>query len=221
MVSSISNGVKSRISADDVPSVIRSQLIADPQLPRTTPTASSWQIPTHQSVGAIRSPDLPLKADFAVIGSGIAACGVTRSLLSNCLSANKTVVVLEARGLCSGATGRNGGQLTRLPPTRHEFMVKEFGVEQANKVMRLTVRGLNEMHKLAESRGPKFLEETKKTRLEKFFAYYDEESWKEAIEAIKLYEKEVPEDKGAYQLVSKEDTAKVSSICALFPSYGC
>ncbi|KAH7024768.1 FAD dependent oxidoreductase-domain-containing protein [Microdochium trichocladiopsis] len=198
--------------AGEVPAKIREQLTADPQLPRATPTQSPWQEQPHPEVGHIQSASLPTRVDFAVIGSGVAALGVTRSLLTNVASGTSTVAVFEARGLCSGATGRNGGQLTRLPPPRHTFMVKRFGVEQANKVMRLTVKGLDKMHQLAEAQGDEFLKKTRRTRLEKFFAYYDEASWNETIEAIKLYEQEIPEDKGVYRQVSKEETASVYGL---------
>jgi hypothetical protein len=193
----------------DIPSTILQQLVADPQLPRTDPTTSSWQTPINVDVGSIQSAQLPQQVDYAVIGSGVAACGVTKSLLENPQSQNESVGVFEARGLCSGATGRNGGQLTRLPPTRHTQMVKQLGVEEANKVMRLTVRGLETMHALAESQGPEFLHATRKTRLQKFFAYFDETSWSETVEAVKLYEKCVPQDRGVYELVSKEETESV------------
>lgn len=163
-------------------------------------------------MGGIQSSVLPQKVDYAIIGSGVAACGVTKSLLSSSASESKSVAVFEARGLCSGATGRNGGQLTRLPPTRHTFMAENFGMTQANKIMRYTVKGLDEMHNLAKSQGPELLKFSKLTKTEKFFAYYDEESWIETQEAIKLYEQEVPEDKGVYELVSKEETASVSAL---------
>jgi glycine/D-amino acid oxidase-like deaminating enzyme len=203
---------------EKVVGTIRKQLISDPQLPHQTPTTALWQLPIAEDIGGIQSSHLPEKVDYAIIGTGVAGCGVTRSILTNSRSGSTTVGVFEARGLCSGATGRNGGQLTRLPPTRHTFMVEEFGTEQANKIMRLTVRGLQEMHSLAESQGPDFLAATKKTHTEKFFAYFDQESWTETVEAVKLFETEVPEEKGAYELVSKEETAAVRSgpDCPLF-----
>ena len=195
--------------AKRVPLIIREQIMSDPQLPRPKPTTSLWQEPINRWVGSVESSLLPQKADFVVIGSGVAACGVVRSLLTNSGSGKASVALLEARGLCSGATGRNGGQLTRLPPTRHKLMVENFGEEQARKVMRLTVKGLDMMHGLAESQGPEFLKRSKKQRTEKFFAYYDQDSWLETVEAIELFEQEVPEDRGVYELVSKEETASV------------
>ncbi|KAI6081274.1 FAD dependent oxidoreductase-domain-containing protein [Hypoxylon rubiginosum] len=200
----------------DLPGVIRSQLTQDPQLPRSNPTVSSWQIPQNPHVGAIKSSQLPRKVDYAVIGSGVAACGVVRGLLSNLSSGSKTVTVFEARGLCSGATGRNGGQLTRLPPTRHTYILENFGAEQANKVLRLTVKGLEEMHQLAASQGKDFQEYCRIRRLEKFFAYYDEESWNETVEAVKLLEQEIPEERGVYQLVTKEETSSKYKLNGAF-----
>lgn len=199
----------SNTSQPDIGSVILRQITDDPQIPRANSTISQWQVPAHPTVSSIQSSSLPSKVDYLVVGSGVAACGVTRSLLTNSKSGNASVAVFEARGLCSGATGRNGGQLTRLPPTRHAYMVENFGLEQANKIMRLTAKGLDAMHDLAESQGPDVVKHVRKTRLEKFFAYFDEKSWNETVEAIKLFEREIPEEKGVYELVSAEDAQKV------------
>jgi glycine/D-amino acid oxidase-like deaminating enzyme len=192
--------------------VIRDQLTQDPELPRPNPTLSLWQVPQNPHVGSVQSTELPQTVDYAIIGSGVAACGVARSLLSNSLSGSSSVAVFEARGLCSGATGRNGGQLTRLPPTRHTIMTDIIGAKEANKVMRLTVMGLEEMRKLANSQGPELRAASRLRDTEKLFAYYDEQSWNETVESVKLYEQEVPEDRGIYSLVSKEETASVSLI---------
>ena len=120
------------------------------------------------------------------------------------------VTVFEARELCSGATGRNGGQLTRLPPTSYTTFVKDFGTEQANKIFRFTTRGLGEMHKLAESQGPEIFNHSLKTRVEKLFGYYDESLWLETVDAITAFEEQIPEDRGVYQLVSQEEARTVS-----------
>lgn len=199
-----------KITEKDYPSIILKQITEDPSLPRTDPTTSLWQVPGHHAVANAQSSVLPQRVDYAIIGSGVAACGAAKSILSSSASGSKSVAVFEARGLCSGATGRNGGQLTRLPPTRHTFMAENFGMAQANKIMRYTVKGLQEMHNLAESQGPELLKFSKFTKTQKFFAYYDEQSWIETQEAIELYEQEMPEDKGVYELVSKEETASVS-----------
>ncbi|KAH7009509.1 hypothetical protein EDB80DRAFT_750144 [Ilyonectria destructans] len=52
---------------------------------------------------------LPESRDVVVIGSGITAASVVRTLLQDDKSCS--VTILEAHTLCSGATGRNGGHL--------------------------------------------------------------------------------------------------------------
>jgi glycine/D-amino acid oxidase-like deaminating enzyme len=194
----------------NLPETIRQQLAQDPQLPRPNPTISGWQIPQNPDVGAIQSTQLPREVDYLVVGSGVASCGVVRSILTNSLSGSKTVAVFEARGLCSGATGRNGGQLTRLPPTRHTYLAEKIGMEEANKIVRLTVNGLEWMHKLAAAQGPEFEKFCRIRRLEKFFAYYDKESWHETAKAVELLEKELPDERGVYKPVSAEECDSVS-----------
>ena len=50
--------------------------------------------------------ELPLTADYVVIGSGISGTCISWFLLEQ--NPQLQVVVLEAREVCSGATGRNG-----------------------------------------------------------------------------------------------------------------
>ena len=190
--------------------VITEQITADPCLPRAGPTTSLWQLPRHPRVSSIQSPQLLDESDYVVIGSGIAGCGAVKTLLESPASGRSAVTLLEARTLCSGATGRNGGQLTRVPPTLYPYMSEQFGTEQAKKVMKFTARGLDEMRALAASQGPEIEEFVKHQRLEKIFICYDKQSWDETVEAVALFEKENPEEKGTYTLVSPEECDKVS-----------
>ncbi|CAK7206775.1 hypothetical protein SEUCBS139899_009581 [Sporothrix eucalyptigena] len=195
---------------------ILNQLTQDPDLPQPVPTKSLWQVPGNSAVANAQSTNLPQYADYVIIGSGIAGVSVARTLLSHAATGTKTVAVLEARTLCSGATGRNGGQLTRLPPTRHAYMVEQFGLAEANKIMRLTVHGLREMHAATEAHGDTFKAFTRVTRLEKFFAYFDQQSWNETLAALRYLEEQLPEDHGAYQIVSKEEAEskyKLKGVC--------
>jgi hypothetical protein len=170
----------------DLPAFIRKQLHQDPQLPRPDPTVSAWQTPVNPGISSAQSAQLPKEVDYVVIGSGIAGLGVTKELLTNPKSKSQTISVLDARTVCSSATGRNGGQLTRIPPTRHTFMMQEFGAEQAKKIVQLTRQGLEEMRKLVVEQGPEFVETSRLTELEKFFGYYDKASWDETVESVRI-----------------------------------
>ena len=82
-------------------------------LPSAKPTASFWQTShPNELVNHRSTPELPEQAEVIVIGSGITSAFVVQELLESTTSA--TVLVLEARTTCSGATGRNGGHLQPL-----------------------------------------------------------------------------------------------------------
>ena len=189
--------------------VIWDQITADPNLPREHSTTSLWQLLRHPQVGSIQSAALPEQVDHIVIGSGIAGLGAVRTLLESPEAGRQTVTVLEARNLCSGATGRNGGQLTRVPPTLFPILSESFGTEQAKKIFKYTVDGLQEMKQLATAHGSETESYSRYQPLEKFFAYYDEQSWRETVEGVEHYERENPEDKGIYNLVSKQECDSV------------
>src|SRR5687767_1079726 len=48
---------------------------------------------------------LPSQAEIVVIGAGLLGCSIAYQLAKR----GKQVVVLDKRGICSGASGRNGG----------------------------------------------------------------------------------------------------------------
>lgn len=83
-------------------------------LPRENPTVSYWQDPPSYLADARTTADLPEKADIVIIGSGITGAAIAWNLLGSDAEAKDgdsippSVVMLEARTACSGATGRNG-----------------------------------------------------------------------------------------------------------------
>jgi glycine/D-amino acid oxidase-like deaminating enzyme len=76
-------------------------------LPTANPTVSYWQDPPDAIADHRSAPDLPSSADTVIIGSGITGAAVAWNLLSQSTDPG-SIVMLEARQACSGATGRNG-----------------------------------------------------------------------------------------------------------------
>lgn len=185
------------------------QISGDPGLPQPKPTVSSWQVPSHPAVGSAQSKVLPRTTDFLIIGSGITGLGVAKTLLEDPTSGSKTVTVLDARGLCSGATGRNGGQLVKPYALRFAQLADDFGLETATKIARLALYTLEEMHRLADSYDDDLRREAVARRVTKRIVYMDKASWGRVQAAVDLYETHLPEEKGSFQRVPKEEVESV------------
>jgi hypothetical protein len=73
------------------------------ELPSPDSTASYWHVePSDRLLGHRTTPDLPAEADIVVVGSGITGAFAARELVN----AGRSVLLLEAREACWGATGR-------------------------------------------------------------------------------------------------------------------
>ncbi|KAF5670466.1 oxidoreductase [Fusarium denticulatum] len=68
--------------------------------------SSPGPLDNHQSTA-----ELPSKCDILIIGAGFSGASLVTHMISQPESKGKSIVVLEARQLCSGATGRNGGHI--------------------------------------------------------------------------------------------------------------
>jgi glycine/D-amino acid oxidase-like deaminating enzyme len=110
-------------------------------LPVPNPTTSHWQTPEHRLARHRSTPDLPSEADIVVIGSGITAAFFALDILiaDHGIPGNMNMVVLEARTMCSGATGRNGGHLVVDGSARNER--REWEERVWDMVAEVAVRG--------------------------------------------------------------------------------
>lgn len=80
-------------------------------LPVSNPTKSYWIQAASSPLRDHRStPDLPATCDVLIIGSGYTGSAIAY-WLSQFTNEPLSMVMLEARDVCGGATGRNGGQL--------------------------------------------------------------------------------------------------------------
>ena len=76
-------------------------------LPTPTSTNSFWHSePNAFLIGHRTTEDLPAEADIVIVGSGITGTSAASYLAEDARANGKSIVVLEAREACWGATGR-------------------------------------------------------------------------------------------------------------------
>jgi hypothetical protein len=85
-------------------STVQKRLKLSPGLPVNDPTLPYWTVPPV-NLPARNNTTLPSHVDVLIIGSGITGVSCARTLLKKGPPGLR-VLVLEARDVCSGATGR-------------------------------------------------------------------------------------------------------------------
>ena len=106
----------------------RSKLIMTPNyFPVPKPSKSYWIENADSRLQHYRDKrGIPDKADVVIIGSGFTGTAVAAGLLLE-REFKGNVVILEARDVCSGATGRNGGHLRAYYYENHSTYVERYG----------------------------------------------------------------------------------------------
>lgn len=145
-------------------SQVAARMRAAPGYPPAKPTLSQWQDdPPFPELVDVQTPGgPPPTADIVIIGSGISGVAIARTALRELRRKGKLsavggtrVVVLEARQLCSGATGRNGGH---IKPSSHEVfhnLVSKQGLapERAARICAFQLSHLDALTELARAEG--------------------------------------------------------------------
>ena len=122
-----------------------------PSLPLPNPTISYWQEPPSSLANHRTTPELPRIVDTLIIGSGITGATLAYNLLNQ--PSPPSVLVLEARTACSGATGRNGGHTKCVAYREILDNVKDLGEEEAAKIARLGYSCMKKTHAFAREHG--------------------------------------------------------------------
>ncbi|KIJ24528.1 hypothetical protein M422DRAFT_274673 [Sphaerobolus stellatus SS14] len=119
--------------------------------PHPNPSISFWLQGTRSSplLGHRTTPTLPDTVDVVIIGSGLSGAATAYFLLTG-PNPPKSVIILEAREACAGATGRNGGHCRPDCYRGYRGYKETFGKEQAFKVLANEMDTLNLMQEIIE-----------------------------------------------------------------------
>ncbi|KAL1848450.1 hypothetical protein Plec18170_008048 [Paecilomyces lecythidis] len=185
---------------------LTAEIIArDPGLPRKNPTQSYWQKDPHP-LAAVQSASLPATTDIAVIGSGITGASVTKSLLEQHDSCQ--VTLFEARTLCSGATGRNGGQLAVNAAETYLQLKESVGAIMAGKIVQFNMENLDRLRVVASEISA----DAELTNLVKLRCFKDAKSFQAVKEGVAALEVDHPSFKGIYEILSSERCEKEHGV---------
>ncbi|KKA26148.1 hypothetical protein TD95_003640 [Thielaviopsis punctulata] len=161
-------------------SQIRDRAASPVKLPVADPLPSYW---VRGPCAKYSDGKLPALADVVIIGSGISGAMTAWNILQTAAFRGKSILMLEARDVCSGATGRNGG---------HTKGAVYFGYSgggdkgEAIKTIRLQEENIAALHRLAAELNIDCGQE----KCDTLDIFYNSNTWENSKESIRKLEKD-------------------------------
>ncbi|KAF4456424.1 hypothetical protein F53441_1428 [Fusarium austroafricanum] len=188
-ISAISSGLKTILKLHRQFSALLDRASSEPGFPVPKPTSSYWlDNPPFPALCDIQDDELPPEADIVIIGSGITGAAVAKSLLE--LSGSKLrVVVCEARQICSGATGRNGGHVKSAPYDEFAMFRNKLGAEDARRIVRFKRSHLKMIQQLGEG-----FEKAEVREVETVDVFVEKKDFEKAKKQVDEVRKWMPEE---------------------------
>lgn len=123
------------------------------KFPHDKPGACFWTNRTAELHEFRSSEALPDHSDIVIIGAGFAGAStayhLTKRNAFNSAQA-KSITILEARGVCTGATGRNGGHIRPDLYGHIPTYIDRAGVEKGAAIAEFEVRNLRAVKRVIE-----------------------------------------------------------------------
>ena len=177
-------------------------------LPKANPTTSYWQDPPASLSQHRTTSSLPSSASVVIVGSGITGVSLAYTLLSQNPSQNPvpTIVLLEARTACSGATGRNGGHTKCASYRSFLENVNNLGQEEAAKIVRFEYNCMKSVHAFARDNNI----DCDSWEGDTVDVIYDKKEWDLAHAAVKAIRRILGEEDNAakYKFWDANDTER-------------
>lgn len=186
------------------------QRVSEPRPPQASTTKSFWQqYPPFPELVNVRSETLPSSVDIVIIGSGIAGASVAHTILKECHATGDTrrIVLLEARELCSGATGRNGGHIKAEAYHLYAQYKARFGAARAKKLCEFQLMHLPILLDIARLEG---LDDAEAREVETVDVFTDRGMWEKAQGTLQELRKDVPELAEDYSIHTAVEAQEVN-----------
>lgn len=181
--------------------------MADPGLPASNPTTSFWQSLPRLHVQVTQSETLPETRDIVILGSGITGCSVAHWLLRE--DNRISITVLDARGICSGATGRNGGHVRCVAVQDYDRLSRKYGHDAAVKMVRFSLSHFESIASTAREFGNRVFEDSELREVQTVSAILDQAKMNDMTAMLKRFNTAFPDLKGQWTICGPEQAAKV------------
>lgn len=121
--------------------------------PVSNSTKSFWQIPGHNLSDLRSTAELPTHSDIVIVGGGYAGVSTAYHLVEEFGDTVGSITLLEARALCSGATGRNGGHLRPDLYGRIPTYIDRAGARAGAEIAEFEISNLRALKRFIEEEG--------------------------------------------------------------------
>ncbi|EFX00689.1 FAD dependent oxidoreductase superfamily [Grosmannia clavigera kw1407] len=181
-------------------------------LPRDGPTKPFWQDPPDAAIADLQStPELPKSVDIVIVGSGITGTSIAWHLMGEKeVGTGKgfpSILMLEARQACSGATGRNGGHTKAASYRSFLDHAEKHGMGTAVQIAQLELDGIRAVHAMATGEGGMAPIACDALACETVDIIYDPAQWTTAQKAVAAMRAALPEGDAVadYTLYNREE----------------
>jgi len=176
----------------------------DPGLPRPNGSTPYWLHELHPRAD-IQSSSLPTHVDVVVIGSGITGLSTANTLLKR--HPTIQVTVLEARSICSGATGRNGGNLVAYGGVTYKNIKQVRSQAMATKIVEFTFRNIRQTKDMMKE-SPTLAKVSEYRELTRIRTFADQSSLDAARQSVAEFVQDNPKYRGLYEFVEDPKTLR-------------
>lgn len=111
--------------------------------------------------------------------------------------------MLDARTICSGATGRNGGHVKAVPEISYADLVPLIGKQRAREVVEFTLANVEALFQVSETLSPELKEYCEIRRANTLNVFTDSEGFDRAVGAMEKFDEDIPELAGRMRVVGK------------------
>ncbi|KDQ54465.1 hypothetical protein JAAARDRAFT_60464 [Jaapia argillacea MUCL 33604] len=180
---------------------VKARVEAAPGFPNSIPqpTTSEWQPAAGHKFDTLGRP-LPTSVDILIIGSGVTACAIAKTILHDFVAESigkdgksLSIAIVDAREICSGATGRNGGHIKESAYLEYSVLLKrKKSPEVAKAITRFRMDHRKRLKEVADEM--KVTDKCEIRDVDSVDVFFADEAWDEARKDLRVFQEAFPDE---------------------------